>query len=47
MREDEFLEFSAEEQDKIIEYNDSVSRREEAKAQHEHKKGHRLKHYLS
>lgn len=42
MQEEEFLEISSEEQDRVIEYNDSVSRKEEAKAQHEHKKGRRL-----
>jgi ammonia channel protein AmtB len=42
MREEDFLEIGPEDQDRIIEYNNSVSRKEEAKAQHEHKKGRRL-----
>jgi len=42
MHEDEFLDLTPKEKDKLMEYNESVARKEEAKAQHEHKKGLRL-----
>lgn len=42
MRDEEFLDLSQEEQERLTSYNDAIARKEDAKANHEMKKGIRL-----